>query len=410
MSKRLTANLLVFVGIFLVMCVWAVRNVITIDAIEGPYEIDVEMAAASGLAADAEVAYLGINYGRIGDIDLVDGGVHATLKIDDGRRIPRGSIARVFRKSAIGEPYIDFQPPEGFDHEGADDGDYYLPGDTVPVEDTRIPIEFSELLRTASALISSIEPERAATLLHELAAALEGRGDDLRTLTEASDTLAATFAERTEVLDRLVVNNTRLTAVLADHRGSLGQSLSDLAALAESLRAAGDDTEILLDRGTALLAEVGDLIHDARPELDCLLADLVVVNARAAEPERLDGLAHHLEAGPAAYAMLESTRDVEADGPWVRVNLLMEREPPARQYDPPLELPPVPAVPECAGVEAAAAGPAVPSTDFRPADVLSGERSAMPTGGAGVAASVAVFAIAAVAFALRRVTRAATRG
>ena len=410
MSKRILANLIVFVAVFLTMCVWAVRNVVTFDAIEGPYEIDIDLAAASGIAPNAEVAYLGVHFGRVGDIELVDGGVRATLKIDDGRQIPEGSLARIFRKSAIGEPYIDFQPPPDFDHDGADPDDYYQPGDVVPVEDTRNPIEFSELLRTASAVISEIEPERAATLLHELALALDGRGDDLRQLTEASDTLAATFAERTDALDRLAVNNTRLTAVLADHRGSLGQSVSDLAALAESLRAASGDTQVLLDRGTQLLAEVGDLVSDARPSLDCVLGNLVAVNDRAAEPERLNGLARHLDIGPAAYALFETTRDIEADGPWVRVNLLSAPENPARQHDPPLELPAVPVVPDCSGVRAASTSTAVPSTDFRPGDVLSTSRGAapLPATGAGVAASAAVVA-ALAAFAVRRLTRAASR-
>lgn len=246
MSKRIVANLLVFLAVFLVMCVWAIRNVVTIDAIEGPYSMEVDLAAASGLAADAEVAYLGVHYGRVGDIELSDGGVRAELKIDDGKRIPRGSVARVFRKSAIGEPYIDFQPPEDFDFDGADEDDYYAAGDVVPVEDTRTPIEFSELLRTASDVISSIEPERIATVLHELAVALEGRGEDLRTLTEGADRLAATFAERTDTLDRLAVNNTRLTSVLTDHRSSLGQTITDLAALSESLRNASGDTLSLI--------------------------------------------------------------------------------------------------------------------------------------------------------------------
>lgn len=402
MSRRILVNLAVFVTVFVVMCVWAVRNVITIEAIEGPYDLEVELAAASGLAPGAEVAYLGVNYGRVGDIELVPGGVHATLKIDDDKSIPRGSIARVFRKSAIGEPYIDFQPPEGFDHDGADDDEFYAAGDVIPVEDTRTPIEFSELLRTASAVISSVEPDRVATLVHELALALEGRGEDLRDLTEASDTLAATFAERTDVLDRLAVNNTRLTAVLADHRSSLGQSLSDLAALAESLRSATGDTEVLLDRGADLLAEVGDLLADTRPDLDCILSDLVAVNDRAAQAERLEGLARHLDIGPAAYALFESTRDVEPDGPWVRVNLQMNPQDPARQYDPPLSLPVVPDVPECGEVRGAAtaagtgAVPTAVAPVLRTGDLLAAERDdpAIPASAAAVAASCAVLVLA----------------
>lgn len=395
MSKRILVNLVVFGAVFVVMCVWAVRNVVTLDAVERPYEIDVELAATSGIAPDAEVAYLGVNFGRVGDVELVPGGVRATLKIDNDRAIPLGSVARVFRKSAIGEPYIDFQPPEGFDAEAADEDDYYQEGDVVPREDTRTPIEFSELLRTASRLISTIEPERAATMLHELALALDGRGDDLRDLTVSMDTLAATFAERTDVLDRLTVNNTRLTAVLSEHRHSLGQSLSDLAALAESLRNASGDTDVLLDRGAALLAEVGNLIADTRPALDCILDDLVALNAMAADPDRLAGLAHHLEVGPLGYALLDATRDLGPDGPWVRVNLQIHPGSPARQHDPPLPLPAVPEVAPCppstssaTSSPAAQAHTAAPSSstssaaatiatapDFRPADVLASDRS-----------------------------------
>ncbi len=389
MSKRVLGNLVVFLAVFLVMCVWAVRNVVTIDAIEDPYEIEVDLGAASGLAANAEVAYLGVHYGRVGSIELVDGGVRATLKIDRDRHIPEGSVARVFRKSAIGEPYIDFQPPAEFDHDGADADDYLQAGDVVPVEDTRTPIEFSELLRTASEVISAIDPDRAATLLHELALALDGRGEDLRQLTEDSDRLAATFAERTDVLDRLAVNNTRLTATFADHRTALGQSLSDLAALAESLRASSGDTRILLDRGTALLAEVGDLVDDVRPDLDCLLDDLVAVNARGAAPEQLGSLARHLDIGPTAYALFADTRDIEPDGPWVRVNLLIAPEDATPQHVPALELPPVPVVQPCQGVAGSAGSAAVPTGDVALSSLVDAD--------AGVPAVVVVAGSAMIA-------------
>src|SRR5690606_18895583 len=109
-----------------------------------------------------------------------------------------------------------------------------------------VPLEFSELLRSASALISSIDPAQAGSLVHELSLALEGRGEDLRTLTTAIDELTATFVQKTEELDRLAENNTRLTAVLADHRLSLGRSLTNLRQVAEALRSADGDTRALL--------------------------------------------------------------------------------------------------------------------------------------------------------------------
>src|SRR5690606_18726151 len=116
-------------------------------------------------------------------------------------------------------------------------------GDHIPLERTTVPLEFSELLRSASALVSSIEPEQVGSLIHELALALDGRGDSLRTLTTSIDRLTATFVERTDQLDRLAENNTRLTSALADHRLSLGRSIQNLRSVAETLRQADGDTQ-----------------------------------------------------------------------------------------------------------------------------------------------------------------------
>src|SRR5438128_11972160 len=114
MSKRTIANLVFFLLVFFVMCAWAVANIITIDQIDNPYSIKGEFSAASGVTPNAEVAYLGVHYGRVSSVERMPGGVQMTMKIDDGKKIPKGSIARIFRKSAIGEPYIDFKPPEGY--------------------------------------------------------------------------------------------------------------------------------------------------------------------------------------------------------------------------------------------------------------------------------------------------------
>lgn len=402
---RIYINLAVFVVVFGAMLVWATQNVVSLDRIEQPYDLVVYADAASGVAANAEVAYLGVHYGRVSSVELLDGGVRFVMKIDDGREIPVGSTPRIFRKSAIGEPYIDFQPPADYDPATAE---HYADGDEVAIH-ASVPLEFSELLRTASDLISRIDPAEAADVLDELATALQGRGEDLHDLTVATDDLAATFAERTEALDRLAENNTRLTAVLADHRGALGSSISDLALLSESLRAASGDTQVLLDRGTALLATTADLIEDARPSIDCLLGDLVPVMGMAAQPQRLANLEGLLERGPAAFALFATTIDQEPDGPWARVNLQVDLSSPPRQFSPPLELPAIQPLVPCSGVVAASTSTAIPSTDFDPAVVLGTSASrpaALPTTGAAAAGSIAVVLVLA-AVATRRLARLA---
>jgi phospholipid/cholesterol/gamma-HCH transport system substrate-binding protein len=398
MSRRVLLNLIAFVGVFVLMLWWAVNNIISFDFLERPYEIQGEFAATAGVATNSEVAYLGVNHGVVRSVESVDGKVRITMSIDRDKRIPAGSTARIFRKSAIGEPYIDFEPPEG--HE--DGGPYLEAGDTIPMERTSVPLEFSELLRSASRVLGSVEPEATRTLIHELAVALNGRGEELRDLTVDSDALLATFAERADLLDSLSANSTRLTRTVTERRASLSSAVSDLAALAETLRAVEPDTRVLLDRGTELLGATADLVGDVKQDLDCILSDLDSVIEVTSTEENLGHLANLLDDGPTGFEYVWLTRDEEPGGVWVRISLLVDLTNPATQYVPPTDLPAVPEIPACVS----------PLTSTSPGDTASkgpvegqAVTAAVPFDAAGASertgAAAAVFLLSGVALGLR---------
>jgi phospholipid/cholesterol/gamma-HCH transport system substrate-binding protein len=346
MSRRTLINLIFFNLVFLLMVFWAINNIVTVDRVERPYTITGDFAQAAGVKSNAEVTYLGVHYGRVTSVERTPAGVSVKMKIDRNKDIPAGSIARIFRKSAIGEPYIDFVPPESYEKGSTE---RIEPGDNVPVSRTTVPLEFSELLRSASALVSSIDPEATGSLIHELAVGLNGRGESLRTLTESIDQLTASFVERTDQLDRLAHNSTRVTSTLADHRLSLGRAITNLRTLAETLRAADGDTRVLLDLGPDFLGTTADLVADEKQNLDCLLTDLAPVLRTLNGPEQLEDLALTLQQGPLAFGYVANTVDRDPDGPWVRVNLLVGLEgEPAAVYVPKRSLPVVPSVPSCA--------------------------------------------------------------
>lgn len=402
MSKRTIANLVFFLLVFFVMCAWAVGNIITIDQIDNPYPIKGEFTAASGVMPNAEVAYLGVHYGRVSSVERMPGGVRMTMKIDDGKQIPEGSIARIFRKSAIGEPYIDFKPPEGY----KDGGPYIAKNETVPLKDTQVPLEFSELLRAANALLANVDPHKAGDLIHELATALNGRTDDLRSLTTSFDQLTQTFVAKSDVLDRLATNNTAITKVLADNADDFGQSLTNLRRLADALAASTGDTTTLLDSGTTLVGELANLVADSKGDLDCTLKDLTDVIGLTVS--RLPGTEYILRNGPDAFSKFYSTRDELPDGLWVRVNLLTAPENPPAQYIPPLNLPAPRAVPGCASTIT----PASSGRDFVPADILAASRTSggsLPATGGAAFAAVAGTLVALAAAARILTTRARAR-
>jgi phospholipid/cholesterol/gamma-HCH transport system substrate-binding protein len=285
-------------------------------------------------------------------VELQEDKVHMTLKIDDGKQIPSGTIARVFRKSAIGEPYIDFAPPpDGYPKTGTIPKGTVIPEtetiDGKQIVRTTTPLEFSELLRSASDLVGSIDPRKAGSLVHELALGLQGRGQDLRDLTTGFDRITSVFASRTDALDRLADNNTKLVHVLADHRLSIGRSITNLRQVAEALRDSKGDLEALFRDGPAFLTTTADLVADQKRNLDCLLTDLAPVLSLAADHSA--DLAVLLEKGPIGFGYIYSALDRDPDGTWIRVNLQVPvTGTPAKIYTPRATLPVVPTVSPCA--------------------------------------------------------------
>jgi len=379
MSRRTLINLVFFLAIFGLMCVWAAQNIVRINAIEKPYTVTGTFPATSGVLPNAEVAYLGVHYGIVTKVESVTGGVKMTLEIDrDKKDIPKDSTARIFRKSAIGEPYIDFAPPPGFDSKTAQPADYLRSGDTI--QHTQNPLEFSELLRSAARLLHGVDADKAASLVHELAAALSGRTDSLRQLTTANDELAATFAAKTDALDRLSTNNTKLTHVLADHATDFGQSLTNLSLLANSLKNANGNTAVLLDQGSQLMTQLASLVDDEKGNIDCVLHDLGGVIDMSSQPARVAGTGYLLENASQAFGEVFSTRDEGPDGVWVRVNLLEDPTNPSRQYNPPLDLPQVPAVPPCSStLTSSAQGGLAPASTAEPGPVAAHGPDVVPS-------------------------------
>jgi phospholipid/cholesterol/gamma-HCH transport system substrate-binding protein len=389
-NKRVLANLAFFTFLFLLMVGWAVNSIVSVDQIEKPYNLEAEFANAFGVGPNAEVTYRGVPYGSVTKVSRRPGGVVVRMKVKRTLALPENSTASILRKSVVGEPYVDFEPPAGYTG-----GPPYVAKDSrIPQARTTVPLEFSELLRSASALVSSVPPEDVQTVVHELALGLQGRGAALRTLTESGDRLSTTLAARTEALDRLLTNQARLTRVAAEHRGSLGQALTDLEQVAATLRAASTDTQILLDRGSRFLGQTADLVSNQKQNLDCTLKILEVVVDETTTPRRLAELRTLLEQGPKAFNQLMDATDVEADGRWIRVGLIDNPQNRPRQYNPPKELPAVPAQTSCASLLRAAAtgeivrgGAAGTGSQTLPA---TGGTAALVLGGAFAAAFLVV--------------------
>jgi phospholipid/cholesterol/gamma-HCH transport system substrate-binding protein len=357
---RVYVNLGVFAALFFVLLVEATRSIITVGAITHPYTLNAQFTNGIGVLKYSEVAYLGVPVGEVAKVTRVPGGVNVMMSIGKKYHLPQGSIAGLGRKSAIGEQYIDFEPPAAYHGQN---GPWYPAGYTVPMAPdpahpekgyTTVPLEFSEFLRSAANLIGAIPADALSNLVHQAAIGLNGRTDSLRALTEGGDKLSGELVTRTQTINQLLTNNTKLTHLVTDHRQSLGQSITDLKNVAQTLQAAQGDTSRLLDKGAPLLQQVADIVAAEKGNLDCSLKSLANLIDMSTTPRKQQELTALLDVGPRAFNGVWDSLDFGAgptgtnySGPWIRVGMVNNSSNPAPQYVPTRSQPVPPPVAAC---------------------------------------------------------------
>jgi ABC-type transporter Mla subunit MlaD len=171
-------------------------------------------------------------------------------------------------------------------------------------------------------------------LVHQLAVALNNRGQDLATLSVAGHQLPEQVLQVKRQLDALIHEGPKVLDTLAANSGTLADDLTQTADLAEILDQHRYDL-VSLSRNGARFAEVAsDLISSEKPNLACLLADFAHVNVVMARPQALHNLSdvldlNHFFFGAVQQAVLPSTVDPYS---WFRVFFLPPQQPPGKQY------------------------------------------------------------------------------
>jgi phospholipid/cholesterol/gamma-HCH transport system substrate-binding protein len=174
------------------LVVFAVVTVFTVAAIAmfylrvparlgiGAYEVTANFAAGGGLYQNANVAFRGVQAGRVESVKLTDDGVAARLRLNSDIKIPANSTATVKSVSAVGEQYVDFVPPEHPSQAVLGDGS------VIPKDRTAIPQDVADLLHQADQLVSSLNNTRLQDVLRETFKAFNGSGPELARLIRST--------------------------------------------------------------------------------------------------------------------------------------------------------------------------------------------------------------------------------
>ncbi len=347
MRPRILLNLGVFAVVGAVMFIWAAATLLPIRIGERTFQVRVEFASSPGLRPDLEVDYLGVKVGRVDSVRLRTGKVDVAVELDHGVEVPHDATAQVLRKSAVGEPYVEFTPPSGRP------GRPLKGGDVVPLANTKVAVEYQRLFESAGALLHAVDPADIKTLTSELATGLEGRGDGLRDTLADLEQLTGTLADDSGVLDALAVQLTQLTRTLSGSGPRLAQGLNDLAAFTSTLSDSRARLDSLLDRSPGFLEQVNGTLDASKPGLRCLLTALgttsppLFTDKNSGELERALKTIHKDFPTLADHILIK-----RPEGMYAKVKLLFTLGGPvpnAPEYPQPLAAPDVPPVYYCKG-------------------------------------------------------------
>lgn len=275
MQAKATA-LLVFAALVLVLPACSLVG----DELSGDH-VSADFTRGTGLYPGSPVRVLGMDVGRVTKVDNVDGHVHVEMQLDDDARVPADAHATIVPLTLLGERYIQMGPAYT---SGKTLGD----GDLIPLSRTTVPAEIDELLRGLQDFIGAIDPEKASSVVTNLAEVLDGqgktlndlignaagtldlladKGDDLRSIIASLGDLTETLRGRTDSIESLIRNYDLVTQVLIDNKGDLDATITQLD------RAATELTSLLVEHEKPLQQDV-EVVTAAASTIDANTANI----------------------------------------------------------------------------------------------------------------------------------------
>lgn len=238
----------------------------------GVYGVNVELAAAGGIFANAEVDYRGVPVGRVTSVQLTANGVEAHLQLNSSApQIPSDVRAVVTNRSVIGEQYIDLRPQTAR-------GPYLHEGSLIPRSRTSIPPTANSLLTSTDDLLQSLPTRSLRTLITESGTAFAGSAQDLRTLIKASHTFFRAANQNFTSTSILLDSSSTVLATQQRVSSSIRSFSRSLNLLSSRLAESNPDLRTLLETTPSAARSAVSLIRDIGTPLGVLVSNLTTTS------------------------------------------------------------------------------------------------------------------------------------
>jgi phospholipid/cholesterol/gamma-HCH transport system substrate-binding protein len=241
------------------------------------------------------VQIMGVKVGKIDSIEPTGNGdrMKVTLSFDSQYKVPANAVASVLNPTVVASRVLQLDPP----YTG---GPVLATGDNIPVERTRVPVEWDDIRSQLDKLVTELGPTPSqpkgplGDLVDSLADNLNGKGKQINeTFRSLSDAVAALNEGRGDLFattkalavfvnalhqsdQQFVALNTNLatfTGALTNSDQELSKALVEINNLLKTARKFVDDNGSLLSRDINNLADVTNALMqpDARNGIETAL-------------------------------------------------------------------------------------------------------------------------------------------
>lgn len=273
MTRGVKVRLVAFVVLTVVGVVYASANYLgLVDAVLGRgYVVTAQLPTSGGLYEGSLVTYRGVQVGKVGGMQVADDGVAVRLDLEEEARIPKDSQVFVHNGSAVGEQYLDFEPP-------STDGPYLKTGDIILGGPDSVPVDEADLLVDLDEFVGSVDRDNLALVVEELGDMFGGTARPLQRIIDNGNKLIAEAADSKDETIRLLDQGRTVLQTQEDNAGNIRAFTSGLAEVTGALRDSDRDIRRIVEGGPGTLKQVQALLEDLEPSLPILMSNLATVN------------------------------------------------------------------------------------------------------------------------------------
>lgn len=214
----------------------------------------------NGLLVGDDVRIAGVAVGSVDKIEIVDRReAQVDFSVDSTLAVPQSVTASVLYKNLIGQRFLSLAQGGGSGR--------LAPGDTIPVAQTRPPLNLTTLFNGFKPLFQGLDPQQVNQLSNEIVSTLQGQGGTIDSLLASTASLTSTIADRDAVIGQVIDNLNGVLDTVNSHDDQLNQLVISLRQLVSGL---AQDREPIGNAITSLgdLTETtGGFLREAREPL-----------------------------------------------------------------------------------------------------------------------------------------------